>query len=185
MLCCHLKWQLLILQSRNKSVHVLFVDVKNLYKQIFFCGAKLLIVIFRGFAHFAKEGSLENTDITHLNGNHPKEGRGGGVCSQDHPIFCSKCSLTTFVLGSFVQGFQSGGGATGGVRPVSAPQTSEGTPAAGGFRSVGAPVTKPGMAGGVPPLGPPLAAQPANCWVCGRTVSGVFLQVKGTEYGTK
>jgi hypothetical protein len=115
---------------------------------------------------------------------------GGGGGSQNNPIFCSTFLITTFVLGtsfrfSFVQGFQSSGGATiGGVRPVSAPQTSEGAPTAGGFRSVGAPVTKPGT-GLPPPVGPPLAAQPANCWVCGRTVSGVFLQVKGTEYGTK
>jgi len=181
MLSCHLKWQLL--QSRNNNVRVLFGNVKKLCV----CVAKHLILIFRGFPHFTKEGSLANSTNTHLNGNHPEEGQGGEVALKTIPFFCLTCSITTFVLGSsfsfsFVQGFQSGGGATGGVRPVSAPQTSEGG-GSQGFRSVGAPVTKPGTGG--PPLGPPLAAQPANCWVCGRTVSGVFLQVKGIEYDTK
>jgi hypothetical protein len=187
-----LKWQLLVLQSRNKSVHVLFVDVKKLYKLIFCLRSKAFNLNLSRICSLHKGRMFgKNTALTHLNANHPEEGLGrggGGVARKIIPFFCLTCSITTFVLGSsfsfsFVQGFQSGGGAVGGVRPVSAPQTSEGAPTAGGFRSVGAPVTKPGT--GVPPLGPPLAAQPANCWVCGRTVSGVFLQVKGIEYGTK
>ncbi len=178
MVRCHLKWKLL--QSRNNSVHVLFVDVKKLYKLIFCWRSKAFNPNLSRIC--CKEGSLANTAITVISSEPPWRREGEG-CFKNYPIFWSRCSIMTFVLDSSVQGFQSGGGAAGGVRPVSAPQNSEGAPTAGGFRSVGAPVTKPGT--GAPPLGPPLATQPANCWVCGRTVSGVFLQVKGKKYDKK
>ena len=61
------------------------------------------------------------------------------------------------------KGFQPGAPA--------APQQSSGPP---GFKSVAAPITKPST--GTQPTGPPA---PQSCWRCTKTISGVFLQVKG------
>jgi len=61
------------------------------------------------------------------------------------------------------KGFQPGAPA--------APQQSSGPP---GFKSVAAPITKPST--GPQPTGPPA---PQSCWRCSKTISGVFLQVKG------
>jgi hypothetical protein len=72
---------------------------------LFVCVTKLLILIFRGFPHFTKEGSLANITNTHLNGNHPEEGQGGGGCSQNHPIFLFNMFTNDLRLGLLRSGF--------------------------------------------------------------------------------